>query len=123
MINIDLSLTGENAWRDLEGKTCMTIEDGDNVKIAGVPSPHPHIECGVAIRIDLPSQISQLSIIANLSLSQFLSIAEALKAHYGDPRIQDTIENTSHLTLIRNGDQQPLPRNTDQPQPGWAPGL
>lgn len=85
MIAIELKLDGDGAWPDFEYiiETDRLIE-ANALKIAalggGMKSGNP----SVSIRLDLPGGGVAL---AQTSLALFLMAADALKARYGDPRM------------------------------------
>lgn len=86
MPHVDLQLreSGDGAWPDLlevikAGKLIHTT----SVQIAALPRGMSSGAPSVSMRFDLEDG---RSVILETSLKMFLSVADALKAKYGDPR-------------------------------------
>lgn len=81
MIEVNLKLEGDEAWPDLSNKKILIAETMHITALeGGMVSGRP----SVAIRIDLSDQEV---VIAETSLVLFLTVADALRTRYGDPRV------------------------------------
>jgi hypothetical protein len=87
-------LEGDAAWPDLPrldaAHTFVHLgEEAPPIQIAGLAGGMQSGRPSVAIRLDLPDGTAVMAALSRrlmLSLALFLTAAEALKAHYGDPR-------------------------------------
>lgn len=77
----------DGAWPDLADREIhhVTEEEG-SIAVAGLAGGMESGAPSVAIRIDCPD--GETVVVAETSLRLFLTAADALKARYGDPRIE-----------------------------------
>lgn len=86
MIGLEIILDGEGCWPDLITENIMMVHLGNEspaIQVAGLGEGMLSGKPSVSFRLDLPNGTV---VIAETSLALFLTAADALKAHYGDPR-------------------------------------
>jgi len=83
---LQVILDGEGCWPDLEEKSFQVVHLGNGAPAIQMAGLHEGMTSGkpsVSIRLDLPNGTI---VVAETSLALLLTAADALKAHYGDPR-------------------------------------
>jgi len=84
MITMEIILDGEGCWQDLPEKKVIHLDALNKpIQVAALPQGLMSGKPSVSIRLDLPDGSV---VIAETSLSLFLTAAETFMAHYGDPR-------------------------------------
>lgn len=84
MTALHIILDGDGAWPDLKDKRCKQARD---ISISGLPAGMSSGRPSVTIRMDMPDG---QTVLGETSLRLLLTAADALKAKYGDPRLDDT---------------------------------
>jgi hypothetical protein len=82
MIGMQIDLDGDNAWPDIDR---TAIVEAVWERTAGLPAGMQSGKPAVGILVRLPDG-DATPVFAETSLAMFLTIADALRARYGDPR-------------------------------------
>jgi hypothetical protein len=80
VIPLEIILDGDNCWPDLKAKG---FTEGELRGVATLPQGTVSGKPTVTVRVELPDGTV---VLAETTLSLFLSAADAFKARHGDPR-------------------------------------
>jgi hypothetical protein len=84
MIALTVKLDGDGAWPDLGAKTERgLVAEASAIEMVGLDRGMVSGDPSVTMRLDLPD--GRVT-IAQTSLALLLTVTDALKARYGDPR-------------------------------------
>jgi hypothetical protein len=82
MLVINLKVDGDKAWPELTSKNVTEVKRP--IHVAGLAGGLVSGKPSVTIRFDLSENEV---VLAQTSLALFLTVADLLKARYGDPRV------------------------------------
>lgn len=82
MTLLQIELEGNGVWSDLKGKEDKIVHV-TTMRISSLPDGTVFGKPSVAFRIDFPDGHT---VIAETTLAMLLTVTDALKAKYGDPR-------------------------------------